>query len=287
MEVETITKTRQLPTKGEVYVSLAEEVHPETVIARGTVPNPDLHELQLFSMLRVDPESVKDYLTKNEGDTVSRDEVLGVSRSFFTRQTRVARSPVDGRIESISSVSGRMMIRGKPLELEVSAYIPGVVKEVLPGEGATLETQGRRLEGLFGVGGETYGELVVGVDSPDLVLSSSDISSDHKDKIIIGGSLGTLDALREAVKVGAKGIIVGGVDQKDLTYFLGYEMGIPVTGEEETGLTVIITDGFGVNPMDDDLFNQLSSSLGKLTCINGATHIRSRSIRPEIIIPSS
>ena len=287
MMAETITKTRRLPTRGEVYVSQGEMVHSDTVIARGTVQNPELHELKLFSMLNVDPGSVKNYLTKTEGDHVSRDEVLGVSRSFFTRRTRIARSPIEGRIESLSHVTGRMIIRGKPLVMEVSAFIPGIVKRVLPEEGAVIETTGIQLEGLFGIGGETYGELALGVDSPELALSAADIITEHKDKVIIGGALASLDALREAVKVGACGVIVGGVDQKDLTYFLGYELGIPVTGDEETGLTVIITDGFGVNPMEDDLFNQLSSSVGMLACINGATHVRSRSIRPKIIIPSS
>jgi hypothetical protein len=284
---EMITKTRRLPTKGEVYVSKGEMVQPDTVIAGGTVLNPEIVELKLFTQLKVDPEYVKNYLTKSEGDQVSQDEVIGVSRSFFTRQTRVARSPIDGKIESFSSTTGRMMIRGSPIKMEVSAYIPGTVKEVLPDEGAVIETSGTRLEGLFGIGGEAFGELVRGVDSPEMGLSAADISPEYKGKVIIGGALASLDALREAVKVGASGVIVGGVDQKDLTYFLGYEIGVPVTGGEETGLTVILTDGFGVNPMDQGLFDQLSSSVGVVSCINGATHIRSRSIRPEIIIPTS
>jgi hypothetical protein len=99
-----------------------------------------------------------------------------------------------------------------------------------------------------------------------------------------------LDALREAVNVGAKGVIVGGVDQKDLTYFLtyflGYEIGVPVTGYEQTGLTLIMTGGFGVNPMEGILFETLRGHSGRMACINGATQIRSRSIRPEIILPS-
>ena len=283
---ETIIKTRSLPTKGEVYVSQGQEVHPDTVIAGGTVLNPELVELRLSSLLKVDPEYVQNCLTKSEGDQVSRDEVIGVSRSFFTRQTRTARSPIDGKIETFSPSTGRMMIRGKPIKMEVSAYIPGTVKEIIPEEGAVIETTGTILEGLFGIGSEAYGELVQGVDAPDMGLSSTDISPEYKGKVIIGGALASLDALREAVKVGASGVIVGGVDQKDLTYFLGYEIGIPVTGSEEVGLTVILTDGFGVNPMDQGLFDQLLSNVGNLACINGATHIRSRSLRPEIIIPS-
>jgi hypothetical protein len=96
MSIQTITKHRRLPTYGEVLVEVDQQVQPDTVIARGVVPNQELHDLRLFSQLRVEPEMVKDYMTKAEGEQVERDEVIAVSRSFFTRQTRVSRSPVDG-----------------------------------------------------------------------------------------------------------------------------------------------------------------------------------------------
>ena len=285
MSIETIIKQRRLPTQGTVLVEAGKQVQPETIVAKGVVPNPELHDLKLFTQLRVEPEMVKDYMTKSEGEQVTRDEVIAVSRSFFTRQTRVSRSPIDGIIERVSTLNGRVYIRGNPLDVEVSAYIPGVVKEIIPNEGAVVETSGIRLEGAFGIGGEAYGDLIQ-VTGPDTPVSSHDITSDHGGKIIVGGSIATLDALRQAVNVGAKGIIVGGVDQKDLTYFLGYEIGVPVTGNEQTGLTLIMTGGFGVNPMEESLFETLRDHSGRLACINGATQIRSSAIRPEIILPS-
>ena len=287
MPVETIAKQRRLPTRGEVLVEVGQQVQPETVVAKGVVPNHEFHDLNLFKQLRVEPEVVKNYMTKAEGEQVARDEVIAVSRSFFTRQTRVSRSPVDGFIERVSTVNGRVYIRGNPLDVEVTAYIPGVIKEVIPEEGAVVEASGIRLEGAFGIGGEAYGDIILASEGPDTPLSSDDILPEHKGKVIVGGSIASLDALREAVKVGAKGVIVGGVDQKGLTYFLGYEIGVPVTGDEQTGLTLIMTGGFGVNPMEESLFETLRDHSGRLACINGATQIRSRSIRPEIILPSA
>jgi hypothetical protein len=106
-----------------------------------------------------------------------------------------------------------------------------------------------------------------------------------KGRIIVGGSVVTLNAIRKAVEIGAKGLIVGGLDQKDLTEFLGYEIGLGVTGNEDIGLSVIITEGFGINPMNQSSFELLMKSRDKLACINGSTQIRSRMQRPEIIIP--
>lgn len=286
MSIETITRLRRLPTRGEVLVDMGQQVQPETVVAKGVVPNPELHELKLFTQLRVEPEMVKDYMTKAEGEQVARDEVIAVSRSFFMRQTRVSRSPIDGFIERVSTLNGRVYIRGNPLDVEVSAYIPGVIKEIIPEQGAVVETSGIRLEGSFGIGGEAYGGIQLATENPDTPLASQDILPEHQGKVIVGGSIATLDALREAVRVGAKGIIIGGVNQMDLTYFLGYEIGVPVTGDEQTGLTLIMIGGFGVNPMEETLFETLKNHSGRMACINGATQIRSRFIRPEIILPS-
>jgi hypothetical protein len=229
---------------------------------------------------------VKDHLTKHIGESVEKDEVVAIARSFFGRQTRMARSPIDGIVEDFSAKTGRMMIKGHPIPVEVYAHIPGKVTELYDNEGARLETQGYQHHGLFGVGGETHGELALAVESGDTPLTSAEIKQEHSGKILVGGSVATLDALREAVKQGVKGIIVGGVDQKDLTYFLGYELGVGVTGGEDIGLTLILTEGFGVNPVDDTLFGFFKEHVGDLACIDGATHFKSRSQRPEIIIPN-
>jgi hypothetical protein len=285
MEPVTITKDRRIPTSGTLQVKVGETVTPETLIAKGMVPSQEIHELRLYRSLNIDPESVKDHITKHVGEDVEKDEVVAIARSFFGRQTRMARSPIDGVVENFSSQTGRMMIKGHPVPVEVYAHVPGVVKELYDNEGATVETDGYLYHGLFGVGGETHGELALAVESGDTPLTSAEIKPEYSGKILVGGSVATLDALREAIKQGVKGIIVGGIDQKDLTYFLGYEIGVGVTGGEDIGLTLILTEGFGVNPIPDDVFSEYGEHAGKLACIDGTTHIRSRSQRPEIIIP--
>ena len=285
MEPQTLVKERRIPTHGEVLVKVGQQVEPDTLIARGTVQSQDIHELRLHRSLNVSPEDVRNHIIKHEGDVVEKDEVVALARSFFGRQTRMARSPIDGTIEAFSGSTGRMLIRGHPVPVEVYAYIPGEVKSIFPEEGATIETKGYRFNGLFGVGGETHGELAMAVDSGDVPLTSAEIKPEYNGKVIVGGSVVTLDALREAVKQGVKGIIVGGVDQKDLTYFLGYEIGLGVTGGEDVGLTLILMEGFGVNPIPNEVFNEFKELSGKLACIDGTTHIRSRSLRPEILVP--
>jgi len=284
-EDTVVRKERRMPTEGEVLVKLGDQVEPETVIARGVVENPDIRELRIYASLGISPDMVKSYMLKTIGEDVSKDEVIAIYRSFFGMSTKVARSPIDGKIENISSVTGRVIIRGHPIQMTVKAHMPGEVVDVIDGEGAVVETRATVLQGAYGLGGEAVGELVLAVDSADVPLTSEEIKAEHRGKVVVGGSVVTVEALRAAVKNGVNAVIVGGVDQKDLTEFLGYEIGVGVTGGEDFGFTLIITEGFGVEPMDEARFSLLERHEGRLACVDGTTQIRSRIQRPEVVVP--
>ena len=284
-EDTVVRKERRLPTVGEVLVKPGDKVESGTVVARGVVDNPDIRELRIYTALGISPDMVKDYMLKTTGENVGKDEVIAIYRSFFGRSTKVARSPIDGRIESFSSVTGRAIIKGHPIRMEVKAHLPGEVTEVIEGEGAVVEAKAAVLQGSFGLGGEATGELVLAVDSADMPLTSEEIKAGHQGKVVVGGSVVTVDALHAAAKNGISALIVGGVDQKDLTEFLGYEIGVGVTGGEGFGFTLIITEGFGVNPMNEARFSLLEKQEGRLACVDGTTQIRSRIQRPEVVVP--
>jgi len=91
--------------------------------------------------------------------------------------------------------------------------------------------------------------------------------------------------LKKAEAEGVKGIVTGGIRRTDLTKFLGYEMGVAITGQEDVGLTCIVTEGIGKMAMARHTFEILKSREGSLAAINGATQIRAGVIRPEVIIP--
>ena len=279
-----IRKKRVLPAPGEVFVKRGDKVSSTTIVAKGKVRNPYIQSIRLDLKLGVDAGSVGPYLLKKVGNEVKKDEVIALHRSFFGR-TKVCRASIDGSIEAFLPTSGQLLIRGAPIAIEVKAHIPGKVVEVLPEEGAVIEANAKSVEGVFGVGGETHGDVMLAVERPDEALMEAAIEEEHNGKIVVGGSTTTLEALRKAHEVGAKAIIVGGVDEKDLTTLLGYELGFGITGNEALGTTLILTEGFGPRPMDEEIFNMLRSFQGKLACVDGTTQIRARMLRPEIIIP--
>ena len=102
---------------------------------------------------------------------------------------------------------------------------------------------------------------------------------------MVGGSLVTTDAIQKAIQQGVKGIIAGGIDDADLRELLGYELGVAITGSEEIGITLVITEGFGEIAMAEQTFALLKTREGMKTSINGATQIRAGVVRPEILIP--
>jgi len=158
------------------------------------------------------------------------------------------------------------------------------VTEIFPEEGVEVKTWGSFVQGIFGIGGETFGEVKMVSPDNKTVLTDKEIDESCRGKVVVGGSLVTAGAIKKAIAVGARGVVVGGFDDKDLRDFLGHDLGVAITGSEELGVTLVVTEGFGEMMMAERTFDLLKSKEGQLACINGATQIRAGVIRPEVVI---
>ena len=280
----TIQVERRLPIEGEVIVQVGDKVEAEGVVAKADLPG-NVQLVNIANLLSIPPGDVKDYMLKKEGETVEKDELLATTKGFFGLFKSQVRAPIDGTIESISDVTGQAVLREAPIPINVKGYVEGLIVEVIPNEGAVVETYGTYIQGIFGVGGETVGRLEVVADSPDAPLTPDLIRPAHQDKILLGGSVVRNDTIQEAIHQGVKGLIVGGIHDSDLRDLLGYELGVAITGSETLGITLIITEGFGEIGIASRTFNLLKEREGMTASINGATQIRAGVLRPEIVIP--
>lgn len=281
-----LRKERRLPLPGEVLVKKGDKVKAEDVVARTELPG-NVRPINVAGQLSVPPGDLPHLMLKKVGDPIKKGEPIAQSKGIFGLFKSTVTSPVDGTVKSISNVTGQVIIEEPPIPVEVIAYIDGEVVDVIPNEGVVIETIATFVQGVFGIGGERIGHLEVAVNSPDEVLTPDKISSNDKDMVVVGGSFVTADTLRKAVEVGAAGIVVGGIDDKNLRDFLGYDIGVAITGSEQKGITLIITEGFGKISMAHRTFELLKSIEGKKVSINGATQIRAGVIRPEIIAPGA
>jgi len=279
-----VRKKRILPIKGDVLVKKGDIVKPDDIIAKTELPGVVI-PVNIANILGVLPADVPSVLLHDIGKRVERDTVIAQSKSFFGLFTSEYATPFDSTLESVSNLTGQLILRGDPIPVEVRAYIKGTVTEIYPQEGVMIEEVAAYIQGIFGIGGEVDGILEMVSTSLDAVLNESDIKESHKGKILVGGSLVTGAALNKAVEYGVKGIIAAGFEDKDLKEFLGYDIGVAITGTEDKGITLVVTEGFGQINMAPRTFNLLKSHNGHLVSINGATQIRAGVIRPEVIIP--
>jgi len=284
VEKTVVIKERRLPLKGDVVVKKGDKVVAENIVARTDLPG-NVQMVNVVNKLNIAPGEIRDCMLKAEGDKVARDEIIAKASSFFGLFKSFCKSPINGSVESISNVTGQIVLREAPIPVEIAAYVDGIVENVVEAEGVDIKTWGTFIQGILGVGGEVVGELKMVSKSVSAPLTLDDIKPELKDKIIVGGSYVTNEVVQKAIKTGIKGIIVGGIDDQDLKQLLGYDLGVAITGNEELGLTIVITEGFGNVKMAQKTYDILKRSEGLKTSINGATQIRAGVIRPEVVIP--
>ena len=282
----TITKTRRLPLKGRVLVDQGARVNPDTVVARADLPG-IMQTLKVAAALGMDPAEVPSILLVGIGDKVEKAQIVARTKGLWGMFKAEYKSSATGTVELISPVSGNVGIREAPLPVEIAAYIPGIIAEVMPGEGVVIEARGALVQGIFGVGGERRAPLKKVSATAGAPLTEADITPDLAGKVILGGSNISGAALRKAAEMGVLGIVVGGIVDKDLVEYLGYDIGVAITGHENIPLTLVITEGFGTIAMAERTFNLLASLEGREASLSGATQIRAGVIRPEVIIADS
>ena len=159
-------------------------------------------------------------------------------------------SPIAGTVETISNSTGQVLLREPPRRLDLFSYVDGRIIEVIPRPGREDRNDVRSYPGHLRRRRRNLGAACHGrVRSPEETMSAGQLTSAHAGKIVIGGAFVEADALERAKSIGVKGLIVGGMHDKDLRTLLGYDLGVAITGTENFGFTLVLTEGFGHIPM--------------------------------------
>jgi len=279
-----VEKNRRLPIKGEVNKQVGDLLKPEDVVAKTDLPG-NVQMLKVANVLNIGPADVPDVMLVGEGDKVNKGQMIAETEGLFGFFKSNVKSPIDGTIESISDVTGQIVMRETPIPVEVDAYMSGIVKEIIPDEGVIVEADAAFIQGIFGIGGESRGTMEIIVDNREQELTTDLLNESHKGKIVVGGSFVNLETYKKALSLQIAGIVVGGFNYFDLEEILGYTLGVAITGSEDLVTSLIVTEGFGNIRMGSRTFDLLNTQNGKFVSINGATQIRAGVIRPEIVIP--
>lgn len=264
-------------------MTVGQSVTSDQVVAHADLPGA-LTALRAAEKLGINPDELRQLLHVQVGDRVQKGDTLAETKGMFGLFGNRLTSPLTGTLEYISPATGTIGLREDPLPLNLTAYLAGTIERVLPGEGVEIVAEGALVQGIFGVGGERHGVLKTVAAGPDAPLDNSLLDASCADKILLGGASVNMAQLRQAAEMGAVGVIVGAVNDAVLRAYLGYDIGVAITGQEDVPITLILTEGFGRIDMAAHTFQLLDSLQGRDAVINGATQIRAGVIRPEIIV---
>ena len=279
----TIRKQRRLPLEGEVLVSVGDRVKRDQLVACADLPG-SVTTLNLVNRLGCTAKELPGLMLKQEGDAIQVDEPIAETQPLIKWFKTTVSSPISGTIESISRITGQVLMRDPPFPVELLAYIDGHVTDVVPGQGVDLETEGAYIQGIFGLGGEYAGPLQFLTDSPDEDLQPNRIDTKSAGAVIVCGRRVSIQSVRAAQEAGVSAIVGGCIKDSDLRELLGKDLGVAITGQEDLGLALIVTEGFGQIQMADRTYDLLRLLEGQDASVSGATQIRAGVLRPEIIV---
>lgn len=280
----TLRRRRELPITGEVLVREGDVVEGSYVVARAHLEG-ELRLVRAAEVLGIPPQDLPSLLTVQVGAEVVEGAVLAEMRGLWGFFRSVVASPISGVVEFVSNITGHIGVRAPSKPLNLNAYMTGQVVAVEANRAVVIQSESTFVQGIFGVGGERLGTVRMLPISCGTHVTEREIPDGVEGAILVGGHSPTPGALRKASQGGAVGFVTGSIDDNALREYVGYDIGVALTGDEPVSMTVLITEGFGALPMSDRVVATLKRVDGCVACINGATQVRAGALRPEVIAP--
>jgi len=212
--------------------------------------------VEVAKELGVEPNELAPHLRVKPGDEVDRGQWLAgiLNKDAF----RFVASPARGKVNRIDKHFGIVLIEPLLEELEVKAWMPGVVQDVTD-RGCTVSCSGAVITGIWGSGGETAGPL-----SFSSVEAGKVVVRDFADSATIA----------QAEERSAAGLICAGVNLQEVI-------------EPHPPFTIVVLEGFGEQRLPDDVRTILTEHEGRLALLDGTTQLRVGVRRPQIVLPET
>lgn len=278
---------RRLPAHGDITVRVGSRVEPDDAIGQASIAPPAIF-IDVAATLGIAPHDVPRRVKRKIGEHVTPQQVLA------KRGSRKCSPPVAGTLSAVDGETGIAIITPDPVAMTLPASVRGYVADVIPGSGALIETAAAVIQGIFGIGGEQFGVLRLLVTDRNDLITPDLIDARSAYAIIIGGAGITAEALRKAQQEQVRGVIVGGIDQAEVRSFLGgvqpddwysYGQGNRAMAQRGVTPTVLVTEGFGIHPMAEPIFDLLTRYDRQEAFLDGTTTLVSPIQRPRLVIP--
>lgn len=259
---------RILRGKGTLNANVGQIVSPEEIIGNAII-SAGFRTLNLSTLLSVPPEEIPKYLVKKLGQRIYKGELLAYKKGGLFAGKKIVTAPTDGVLDFLNNQTGELKIAFLPKKVSLPAGVYGVVEMVdkLAGQ-VIIRTEVSKVYGILGSGRVRDGILHILNTKQDLVQRGAFL---HKfdGHILVGENLFFEDMISASLSLGVNGIITGGINAEDYRKIAGGRLVFPRKLDNDIGIGVIVTEGFGGVKISDDVFEIFQEYEGKFVFING------------------
>lgn len=259
---------RSLQGQGELFVTPGQEVTPEKIIGSSQFSS-GFRTLNLASSLGVRPDEISKYIRKSLGSRIYKGELLAYKSDRLFKKGKVVTCPTDGILDFINSKTGDIKITMLPQNLDLPAGVYGIVEACDETRGQVMiRTQVSAVHGVFGSGRMREGILHILAKRYDLVRKTM-ISPQQDGYVLVNGSLISKDSIMSAISNGVSGIITGGINAQDYKSIAGGRLVFPKKLENDIGVSIVVCEGFGSEPIGEDIYEILSKYEDRFVQLDG------------------
>jgi hypothetical protein len=267
LPLTTIVRERRLPIKGTVRARLNQKVSAADVVAEATWARDHVF-LDVARTLAITAAAADGLIRCKVGESIPSGFIIARGAGIFPKTLR---APQAGRV--VATGGGQVLIEFGEARLELRAGISGTVKEVIPDRGVIIQTTGALVQGVWGNGRVDTGVMVNLADKPGALLTAGRLDVSMRGSILVGGQVREAEVLRAAAEMSVRGLLIGSLFPSLLP--LAQEMRYPI----------VLTDGFGVLPMNSLAYRLLTTNAKREVTLNAEAYDRYSGARPEAIIP--
>lgn len=263
---QQILRSYILPFAGSVLVRTGQEVEAGEPLAEIKMPE----RYQVFDVvngLKINPSNIERHIERLVGEPVKAGDVIAQKAGLFSR---IFRASQDGLVVAIRD--GRITLALGEKKLQVLATFPGTVVEIIPERGAVVAVQGLLLQGVWGNGLNSSGELV-SLDAAEQDAGKKQPAADLQGKIAIVQHAADKAALTALLNRKPVGLVLGSVMPELLPAL------------EQAPLPVMVLVGFGEYEIDALSKAMLRQMEDQTVYLNANEADASEQSRPDLILP--
>jgi hypothetical protein len=221
--------------------------------------------------IKVKEKNLKGYMKKRVGELVYAGEILAVNSE---KGYKSIVSPYTGTIQKVDTDTGMVTICYDKKPHQVFALCYGKVNRVVDDKEVFIGVDAVKVEGKIGFGRDAGGFFKHADDADETDL--------RRLGRIVYASHVTYEDLMRFADMGINGLVCDSIGYGCLKKYLGKDIGVALTGNEDLPFSLVILKGFSEEALEGEC--AFEEFVGKYVLIKPHTQIRAGATRPSVCV---